>query len=85
MKFNDKKFQAIWFYAILDIGSYLNSDRADIKNVKDLGVIMSADLSFNEHINVIAAKGKQMAGWSLRVFKSREAYLMKTLLKQLFR
>ena len=86
MKFNDKKFQAIRFYAIMDFGNYIDSEGADIvfiKNVKDLGVIMSSDLSFEEHINVITGRGKQMAGWSLRVFKSRAPFLMKILLKQL--
>ena len=86
MKFNDKKFQAIRFYVMLNTGNYVDSEGADItfiKNVKDLGVMMSDNLTFDEHINIISAKGKKMAGWILRVFISREPFLMKTLLKQL--
>ena len=86
MEFNDKKFQAIRYYVTLDIGSYVDSGGADIafiNNVRDLGIIMSHDLTFKEHINIASAKGKRMAGWILRVFTSRAPYLMKTLLKQL--
>ena len=43
---------------------------------------MSEDLSFNEHIHVVAGKGKQMAGWALRTFTSRDPFLMKTMLRQ---
>ena len=86
MKFNDKKFQAIRYYVTLELGNYVDSEGANItifNNVRDLGIIMSHDLTFNEHINIITAKGKQMAGWALRVFVSRSPFLMKTLLKQL--
>ena len=86
MKFNDKKFQAIRFFITLELGSYTNSEGANISffnNIRDLGITISQDLSFNEHISIITAKGKQMAGWVLRVFVSRSPFLMKTLLKQL--
>ena len=66
---------------MLDIGIYSDSEGGDIQfitNVKDLGIKMTTDLSFDEHINVITAKGKQMAGWILRVFTSRAPFLMKT-------
>ena len=86
MKFNDKKFQAIRYYLTLDIGDYVDSEGVNItfiNNVRDLGITMSNDLTFDEHISIITSKGKQMAGWILRVFVSRSPFLMKTLLKQL--
>ena len=91
MQFNDKKFQAIHFYhMVLELIQppyrYTDSTSKDInftKNVKDLGIQMSEDLSFATHISTVAAKGKQMAGWILRIFKSRDIFLLKTLLKQL--
>ena len=64
MKFKDKKFQAIRYYVTLELGNYVESERANItffNNVRDLGIIISHDLTFNEHINIITAKGKQMA------------------------
>ena len=86
MQFNDKKFQAIRFHGMFESGNYVTSKGSDIefiKNVKDLGIQISDDLSFDKHIRGIVAKGKQMAGWVLRTFKSRAPYLMKICLKQL--
>ena len=89
MAFNNKKFQAIRFQSLfssLDLGNYTDSAGIDIefhKHVKDLGIFILEDLSFDEHIKHITAKGKQMAGWILRVFDSRSPFLMKILLKQL--
>ena len=87
MKFNDKKFQAIRFYSLFNTeGNYVNSEGTDIQftqNVKDLGILISDNLLFDDHIHALAAKGKQMAGWVLRTFFSRDPFLMKTCLKQL--
>ena len=63
--FNEKKFQAIRFGELLDPHNYVDKNSNDIaftQNIKDLGIIISADLSFDDHINIIAAKGKQMGG-----------------------
>jgi len=44
---------------------------------------MSSDATFDKHIQIIAAKGKRLSGWALRVFDSRDQTLMLTLLKSL--
>ena len=52
-------------------------------NVKDLGIIMSSSLSFKDHISYIVSKCKQLTGWILRTFKSRDKLTMLTLWKSL--
>ena len=51
--------------------------------VKDLGIYISDDLSFEHHIRTMANQGKRMAGWVLRVFRTHERDLTVTLLKQI--
>ena len=85
MLFNNKKFQAIRFFDLLNPPEYTALDGtriADHTNVKDLGIHMSRDLTFDYHIREVALKGKRVAGWILRVFKTREKDTMLTLLKQ---
>ena len=53
------------------------------ENLRDLGVIMSDDGSFDEQINKVANKARQKTGWILRTFYSRNQELMKTLYKSL--
>lgn len=53
------------------------------ENVKDLGVYMSSNASFNHHINVTASKARQMCGWILRTFTTRAKLPMLTLYKSL--
>jgi hypothetical protein len=40
--------------------------------VKDLGVTMSEDISFNKHITNIVNDGKRTGGWTLRLINSRD-------------
>ena len=86
MELNGDKFEAI------SIGS---SDREihyttpsgqpiEIKNViKDLGIQMQDNLSFQTHITTVVAKGHKIANWTLRQFVSRDITTLRTLLKQL--
>ena len=53
--------------------------------VKDLGVVVSADLSWSSHIASIVARSRGVAAWVLSVFKSREPEVMITLYKSLIR
>ena len=85
-EFNTKKFQAISFSKILSECQYtdpLGNVIAYCSLVKDLGIHMSQDLSFDQHIRVVVNKGKHMAGWILLTFKSRERVVLITMLKQL--
>ena len=84
MLFNNKKFQAIRFHDLLNAAIYTGPDGNQILNcitVKDLGIHMSRDLSFDFHIRELAAKGKRLAGWILRTFNSRHQAIMLILLK----
>ena len=53
--------------------------------VRDLGVNISADLSFTPHINIICDKARRIAAWTLSVFSDRSESTMMTLFKTMFR
>jgi hypothetical protein len=44
---------------------------------------MSNDCTFRPHIQSVITKASRMAGWVLRLFKTRERQVMLTLYKQL--
>ena len=48
-------------------------------DLKDLGVRISADLSWKSQISSVVSKGRSMAAWVLSVFRSREPEVMMTL------
>ena len=52
-------------------------------HTRDLGITMSGDCSFNEHINLRTKQCRQLTGWILRTFKSRDKCTMLTLFKSL--
>ena len=56
---------------------------AQHEHIKDLGVFMSADCSFDHHISVISKKCSSIAGWILRTFTSRDRTPMLTLFKSI--
>ena len=56
---------------------------AQHEHIKDLGVLMSADGSFDHHISVISKKCSSIAGWILRTFTSRDRTPMLTLFKSI--
>ena len=53
------------------------------QHVKDLGVYMSADCTFDYHINNIIKGGQKMSAWALRTFRTRATIPMLILLKSL--
>ena len=86
MSFNSMKFQAIRFAVMISHAVYntdvgVPMDTSDL--VKDLGVHISSDLHFDQHIRIVVNKGKRVSGWITRVFSTRETCVMLTLLKQL--
>ena len=89
MLFNEEKFQLIRYGKKKDIKdntSYKTESNQIIKSeshVKDLGVIMSDDLSFNEHNTIKAASVRKLVGWMLRTFRTRDTLPMMTLFKLL--
>ena len=53
--------------------------------VKDLGVLVTADISWTPHINSIIESARRMSAWSLSVFMDRSETTMLTLLKSMIR
>ena len=51
--------------------------------LRDLGVRVSTDLTFNTQIDMVVQAGSPMAGWALRTFRRRGRVLMLTLLRSL--
>ena len=86
MQFNSDKFQAIRFAEVFK-PSYYSNDSGQVidhlSKIKDLGIYISQDLKFDYHIEHIANKGRQLGGWILRTFITRNPTVMLTLLKQL--
>ena len=89
MTFNDLKFEMLRFGpdTTLKICTNYTSPEGAIINikdhVKDLGVTVSADGTFKEHINKTCQSAKNMCAWILRTFKSRSPDLMLTTWKSL--
>ena len=86
MNFNENKFQSINYGHNNQHGRYLTPTGMEVQKsstVRDLGLIMSDSCKFHKHIEEMVKKGKQMAGWILRTFITREAYPMIRLYKSL--
>ena len=89
MEFNDLKFEHIQYgenKELRNITHYITKNGVKIEkktHVKDLGVIMSDDCSFSEHINKVVGKAEEISGWILRTFTTRSALPMLTLWKSL--
>ena len=53
------------------------------QTVKDLGVTMSNDCMFDQHIHNVVKRSSQLCGWILRTFQTRRALLMLILFKSI--
>ena len=89
--FNSNKFECVRYgcdKSLKDITEYYTSDHTVIESmssVKDLGVTMSADGSFSQHIADTARSANMKSAWILRSFKTRERSPLITLWKSLVR
>ena len=85
MQFNGEKFLHLRYGWKLDSQTGYQTENGNnisqVDNLKDLGVIMSSSASFEDHINQVCSKGKDMAGWILRTFSARDSTTMLTLFK----
>ena len=88
--FNSEKFEAIRFTSDKKLKTpdpiyrAYSDEYIDFEmHVKDLGVWMSANLTFDEHIRIITAKARRVMGMVLRAFTSRKTEVMLPLLKNL--
>ena len=55
------------------------------EDLRDLGVVVTPDLSWSSHIGNIVKKARAMSSWVLSVFRTREANTMLTLYKAFVR
>ena len=56
-----------------------------VKNVRDLGVQVSNDLSWSRHIGSMVTKARSKLSWVFSVFKTRDRTVMTSLYKSLVR
>ena len=93
MSFNGDKFECLRYWPDKDIGDvfrkefpYTNGDGVDIEEkefLKDLGVQMSADLTFSQHIDKLVTSCRKLSGWIMRTFRSRHPTVMITIWKSM--
>ena len=88
MVFNSEKFESLryWPRGNKPDTSYKSPDGSDIEeklHLRDLGVEISSDLTFNTHIAKVVSAANQLVAWSLRTFKRRSKHMMLTLWKSL--
>ena len=90
MVFNGSKFQLMRYGIDEDLKNdttYFTEETTEIieryENLRDLGVTLSDDASFDDHLTKVVKKTRQKMGWVMRTFYSRRQDLMKTLYKTL--
>ena len=65
----------VWKYVVTNVSRYLNyslygSRLQRVSSVKDLGITLTSDLNFKNHINSIVSKSYKMVGFLKRTCKS---------------
>ena len=89
MSLNGDKFESLRYgtdqhlRSCIEYKSNTGSVITEKNTVRDLGVLMSSDGSFKEHIQHTIEEAKKLCSWILRSFKTRESTLMITLWKSL--
>ena len=86
MMFNGTKFQLLRYGPDEDIknNTLYFTDNTDnvierFTSLRDLGIILSEDAKFNDHIERVSKKVRQKVGWIMRSFYSRRLDHMKQL------
>ena len=89
MTFNSEKFECLRYWAHPDKApsfQYLAPDSQPIEvkeDLRDLGVRISSNLSFDIHIQNTVTAASRLVGWGLRTFAGRGRSVMMTLMKSL--
>ena len=89
MYFNSDKFNCLRYgpnNEIKENTKYSSNNGKDIEcneHVLDLGVTLSADASFKEHIRLTVDAAQKKCGWILRTFSTRDSFPLMTLWKSL--
>ena len=86
MEFNGDKFECIRYWPDEDLGAvfkeefkYTNEEGKTIEekeDIKDLGILLSNDLSFGKHIDKVESSCTKIVGWALRTFRTRSTNTM---------
>ena len=86
MEFNSKKFEILRYgknQILKDSTFYLTPQFEEIieekESLRDLGVIMTNDCSFSNHVDLVCSKVRQNSGWICRTFKNRQAWFLKMI------
>ena len=88
MTFNSDKFECVryWPGGSTPDTQYLAPDLKPIKqkeHLRDLGVEISSDLKFNDHIGNVVTSATKLVGWAMRTFRRRSRVTMMTIWKSL--
>jgi hypothetical protein len=90
MEFNNKKFQVLRYGAnsqLKDETEYFTGNFDEVierfETLRDLGIKMSEDASFTEHIENICKKVRQKCGWLYRTFYTRNPVFMRHMFNSL--
>ncbi len=90
MKFNERKFSHLRYPSNQETDTtevvYITPTNLRIppnKEAKDLGVIMQTNLTFTAQVNKATRMGRQLIGWILRVFHTRDSFALLLLYKSL--
>ena len=84
MVFNSEKFECLRYWprsAKPDL-SYSSPDGSIIEekqHLRDLGIEMSSDLTFDNHIENVVSSANKLIGWALRTFRRRSKSVMMTI------
>ena len=86
MTFNSDKFECVRYWPGTSVPDhqYLAPDLTPIeekKHLRDLGVEISSDLTFNEHIGNVVTSANRLVGWAMRTFRRRSQATMMTIWK----
>ena len=87
MTFNSDKFECLRYWpgnSSAPEYQYLSPDLTPIEekqHLRDLGVEISSDLKFDEHIGNVVTSASRMVGWAMRTFKRRSRTAMMTIWK----
>ena len=88
-EFNVDKFELLRYGGMVDLQqstSYETSNKTAIQNsehVRDLGIKMTPDGTFSQHIKDLTTSASLKCAWILRVFRTREPFPLLTLWKTL--
>ena len=91
MELNYPKFECLRYGKNSDIkeSTYYNTPSGDpikvVEHAKDLGVVMSSNGTFRQHVSSVISTSNQLCGWVLRTFRTRQKLPMLMLWKSLIR